>query len=221
MILGKPLKIIRSNRRTLSLQVLPGQGLVIKAPFFIPQFEINKFINKHQDWIDKRLNHLKETKLNKRNFKDGEKFLFLGKEYNLKVGDYKQISFSSDYLYFPKFMLFRAEKELTSYYINSAKQVIKKQLEFYKNEMNVSIKSVMYSDTRSKWGSCTHDNKLQFCWRLIMAPILVINYVIVHELTHTTIKNHSRTFWNRVKVFNPSYKQQIKWLKQNEHKILI
>lgn len=215
-------KIIRSNRRTLTLQILPNRQIVVKAPQFISLGDINKFVDKNSDWIAQRLLALGEGRDSlKKQYTDGQEFLYLGKTYKLKVGSYKEISLKDNYLLFPNFLLFRAQKELTNWYMKQSKEVINQQLEFYATQMRTSYKSVMFSDTRSKWGSCTHDNRLQFSWRLIFAPILALNYVVVHELAHTIEKNHSRSFWSKVRLYNPSYKQQIKWFKQHGDKLFL
>ncbi len=210
-------KVIRSNRKTLALQVLPNATLVIKAPLFMPQFFIDRFIQKNQDWIKRNTEIVKQKKVINKTYKDGEEFYYLGKKYIFKTGNFKAMSFSEGILYMPTFLLFRAKKEIESWYINQAKKLIKLQLDHYASEMNTSYKGLTFSDTSSKWGSCTHDNRLQFNWRLIMTPLLVINYVIIHELAHTFEKNHSRAFWSKVRLYNPSYKQQIKWLKANAY----
>lgn len=84
-------------------------------------------------------------------------------------------------------------------------------------KMNTKYKSIRFSDTFSKWGTCFPDNSLQSNWRLIMTPITVINYVVVHELAHTTEKNHGSRFWNKVSLYTPAYKQHRKWLDKNKH----
>lgn len=213
-------KIIRSLRRTMTLQILPDKTLVVKAPFFLPQFEIDRFIKKHEGWVKKRLETITERKKADKKFQGGEEFLFLGKIYILKIGNYKQIEFKDNFLLYPNFLVFRIEKELSSWYINKAKMVITKQVEDYSDQMNAKYKSIMFSDTHSKWGTCFADNRLQFSWRLVMAPILVINYVVIHELAHTFEKNHSRSFWSKVRLFNPSYRQQIKWLKTHGNTLI-
>lgn len=213
-------KIIRSLRKTMSLQILPDKTLVVKAPFFIPQFEIDRFIKKHEGWVKKRLGTITDRKKGDKKFQDGDEFLFLGNTYILKIGDYKTIEFKDNFLLFPNFLSFRIEKELSTWYINQAKKFISNQVEDYASQMKANYKSIMFSDTRSKWGTCFADNRLQFSWRLIMAPILVINYVVIHELAHTFEKNHGRSFWSKVRLFNPSYKQQIKWLKTHGNTLI-
>lgn len=213
-------KLIRSNRRTMALQILPNATLVVKAPFFLPKSQIDKFVERHMDWIKKKSEVVKQRKTKERGYKEGEEFLYLGKSYRLKIGSYKEIEFKNGNLLFPNFLLFRIKKELDAWYINQAKKFITEQLNYYAEEMKTEYRGLTFSDTHSKWGSCTHDNRLQFSWRLIMAPILVINYVIIHELAHTFEKNHSRAFWSKVRLYNPSYKQQIKWLKSNGNSLI-
>jgi predicted metal-dependent hydrolase len=145
--------------------------------------------------------------------KEGE-YLFLGKTLTLKPGNYTSIAVKGDWLLFPQAALFRKDKELTSWYITQARALITRQTERYAKEMKTDFKEITFSDTRSQWGRCTYDNRLQFSWRLIMAPLLVLNYVVIHELAHTFEKNHTQMFWMKVRNFNPSYRQQIKWLKE-------
>lgn len=54
-----------------------------------------------------------------------------------------------------------------------------------------------------------------------MAPLLIVRYVVIHEFVHTIEKNHSANFWSKVRIANPSYKQQIKWLKENGHGLVV
>jgi len=143
--------------------------------------------------------------------------------YKLKVGNYKNIHIDppTDGLNFPNFLIFRAKKELDSWYIKQAKEIITKRVEHYSKIMQTSYKNISFSDTKSKWGSCGPDNALQFNWRLIMAPPLVTDYVIVHELAHTIEKNHSRDFWKKVELYKPAYRQYRKWLETNSHRLVI
>ena len=68
-------------------------------------------------------------------------------------------------------------------------------------------------DTRSRWGSCTHDGRLMYNWRLIMAPPAVLDYVAAHEVAHLAQMNHSAAFWSTVARLLPGYEAQRRWLK--------
>lgn len=208
----------RSDRRTISLQIKPDGSLLVKAPQRMSDKKIEEFIADHTDWIEKKLHNVSKHVSQERN--DNE-YLFLGKTVTLHPGNYTEISIQGEELLFPTGLLFRKEKELTKWYITQAKKIITQQVEKYAKEMGTQYKEITFSDTKSQWGRCTSDNRLQFSWRLVMAPLLVLNYVVVHELVHTKEKNHSQMFWMKVRNYNPSCKMQIKWLKENGHTLTV
>lgn len=209
------IKIIKSHRKSIAILVHPDGKVEVRAPKYIPQFVINTFIKSKSDWIEKRLEIVKKHTKQAKKFINGEKFLYLGVEYELQLGPYIKIEPSDKKLFFPLGMAKRGRENLEKWYIKQAKITITKLVEEYSESMDLPYVSISFSDTRSKWGSCSSDNRLQFNWRLIMAPLIVVRYVVIHELVHTVEKNHKTIFWNKVKRVNPSCKQQIKWLKEN------
>ena len=78
-------------------------------------------------------------------------------------------------------------------------------------------KSLKINNARTRWGSCGHKGNINFTWRLIMAPVEVVDYVIVHELAHLKEMNHSARFWYEVGRMMPDYKKHEHWLKLNGH----
>lgn len=208
------IRIHRSQRKTLSLHILSDRTIVVRAPLYASDFHIHSFIEKNEEWIQKKMKLFEHRPITmKKQYKEGEQFLYLGTPYTLTIGNYSKIAMQETKLLFPQFMSFRIEREITQWYIAKAREVITERVKLNANVMNVSYINISFSDTKSKWGSCTFDNKLQFNWRLVMAPILVVNYVVVHELAHILEKNHSQDFWRKVSNINPSFRQQVKWLK--------
>jgi len=205
------IKIVRSRRRSLALQIERDGTVIVKAPHLIPKHFIDKFINEHQEWIKKHSQKILSAKQSRIE----NEYLYLGKKVVFTPGRYTKISVKDDKLLFPQSLIFRKNKELTNWYISEARKIITQQVEKYSILMKADYKEISFSDTRSQWGRCTSDNRLQFSWRLVMAPQLVLNYVVIHELAHTMEKNHSQLFWMKVRNFNPSYRQQIKWLKDH------
>lgn len=212
--------IIRSRRKTLTLTVSQDSSIVVKAPFFTSDRHIQNFITSHSQWIEKQLEMYRDKKAQPKTYTHGEKFLFLGNELELTIGDYSEIRVDGKKLLYPVGLQFMAQKQMKTWYKKQARTIISEQVHSYAQIMGTNFTGLTFSDTSSQWGSCTHENKLQFNWRLIMAPILVVNYVVVHELSHTFEKNHSRSFWNLVNKYMPSYKRQRVWLKEN-HNLLI
>lgn len=82
---------------------------------------------------------------------------------------------------------------------------------------NKEIKSVNLRYNHSRWGSCSTSGNINLSTRLLFAPQLVIDYVIVHELAHTVEMNHSARFWKVVRDVMPEYKQMERWLRENSY----
>lgn len=215
-------QIIKSARRTIGMHIEPGGLVVVRAPKLMPDFFIRRFLDENRDWIEKHRKAMRDKPRKvKRTFAHGERFLFMGNEVTLDIGPHKTIAINGTKLQFPQFRAFRIQKELTEWYQAQAKTIIKKFVHEHAKMMGVSYSEIYFSDTKSKWGSCSHDDRLQFNWRLIMAPVLVIRYVVIHELVHTKEKNHSRAFWGKVAAYNPSFRQQVKWLREHGHTLVL
>ncbi|UXU74234.1 MULTISPECIES: M48 family metallopeptidase [unclassified Paracoccus (in: a-proteobacteria)] len=75
-------------------------------------------------------------------------------------------------------------------------------------------------DTRSRWGSCTHDGRLMFSWRLVMAPPQVLDYVAAHEVAHLRHMDHSDAFWRTTAALLPGFEQPRAWLRRHGHELL-
>lgn len=214
-------RIVRSKRKSIAIVILPGGQVEVRAPKYIPEFALKAFVKGKSDWIKERQAYALKNKPAPKKFVNDEKFLYLGHEYQLLLGPYIHIEVKDEALLFPLALASRGPDTLHKWYIKQAIVVIKNLVDDYSKEMNLPYNGISFSDTSSKWGSCTSDNRLQFNWRLIMAPLLVVRYVVIHELVHTVEKNHKTIFWNKVRSKNPSYKNQIKWLKINGDKLKI
>lgn len=214
-------QIIRSRRSSISIQITKGGALVVKAPYLVPQFVIKQFIASKTDWIEKSFAKVQTRKPQKKTYSEGETFLFLGNELRLRFYSGIKIVPKDGALYFPKALEFRIQKELENWFKTQAADIIAKRVEFHAQKMNASYKDIFFSDTSSKWGTCFADNRLQFNWRLVMTPLMVLDYVVIHELTHTTEKHHQDSFWRRVRLFTPAYKQHRKWLEQHQHLLIL
>lgn len=206
--------IKKSARNSISLHITVTGDLIVQAPLFMPDFFIQNFLKSKQEWIEKGFAKVKFRKGVAKGYKEGEEFLYLGKKYKLVFTSDTQISVTNA-LNVPKAVAFRVEKELTNWYIKQAREKITQRVIYHAKQMHATYNNLLFSDTKSKWGTCTHENNLQFSWRLIMAPLMVLDYVVIHELAHTTEKNHSSSFWSIVRKYTPAYKQHRKWLEAN------
>ena len=87
--------------------------------------------------------------------------------------------------------------------------------EYFAGQMGVSFGRITIRDQKTRWGSCSARGNLNFNWRLILAPLEVLDYVVVHELAHRREMNHSDRFWKQVESVLPDYTWRKAWLKKN------
>jgi predicted metal-dependent hydrolase len=211
-------KLLRTKRRTIGLEVTSDARLVVRAPLRVSLKEIERIILEKTDWIlrKKSIAQKRQLEVCPKRFVDGERFYYLGKPYRLKLTNADDINLN-ERLELPKKFLSNAKKHLIKWYKASAYEEISRRVEHYTKIMGVSYSKVKISSARKRFGSCSAKGNLNFSWMIVMAPLEVIDYVVVHELVHLTVKNHSGKFWNRVKAVCPDYKQRRKWLKDNAH----
>jgi len=94
------------------------------------------------------------------------------------------------------------------------------RIEHYSNRLDVKPKKIIFKKLRGRWGSATQDNTINLSIDLLKAPKPVIDYVVLHELCHIRIKDHSHKFWSLVRKFMPDYEKHKRWLESNGKLIL-
>ena len=210
-------KIVRSNRKTVALIVTQDATLVVRAPVFTPMEHIERLVNKKSSWIRQKIAEvIKRSKPITKEFVDGEGFLYLGKLYELHIVDDASLMIKlKDRLYISKNVLPHARQAIAQWYKEQALRVIRERCAWYAKITGCKPASVKITNAQKRWGSCGPRGTLNFSWRLIMAPVEVIDYLVVHELVHIGQPDHSRLFWAKVKSILPDYKKREKWLKQN------
>jgi predicted metal-dependent hydrolase len=214
-------KLIRSKRRTIALIVERDGSFTVRAPMRTPHAAIETFIQQKADWITRTREKIKSTQpTREKQYTDGEKFLFLGSSFDLKL-----VGLQKPLLQFDSgFALNRAaqakgKQVFTRWYKERACEVISERVKQYSQQYNFTPKQIKISSAKTRWGSCSSNGTLNFTWRLVMAPLVVIDYVVVHELAHLRVKNHSSKFWKEVESVHPEYKKQRKWLRENGEKL--
>jgi len=209
-------KLIRSRRRTISLEVTREAKLVVRAPTHAALNYIQGILCKKQDWIKKKQALLQErnNRYPPKKFIDGESFHYLGRSYRLDLVEENAIRLT-DHLEFPKRMISDARYHLIKWYKTAAYEKIKERVDHYSKITGLSYSSIKISGAKKRLGSCSAKGNLNFIWRLVMAPLEVVDYVVVHELVHLDEKNHSRSFWNKLCIIIPDYKKRVFWLKEN------
>jgi predicted metal-dependent hydrolase len=213
-----PDKIIRSNRKTLSISINENAELIVRAPKRILDQKIQDFINEKENWITRNQSLVKTRAED--TAKDKNMLLYLGTLFPLKTdNDAKKISFDGKEFVADLHNKEITNKSLKTWYKNKFKEVAVPRLFYFAKKHNLQVNQVRIKEQRTLWGSCSSRNNINLNFLLIMAPLKVIDYVIIHELVHTIHKNHSVNFWNAVEEIMPNYKEAKHWLKENGYRL--
>lgn len=191
------------KRKRLTINIDQVGFITVKAPNDISEEAITNTIVRNSRAIIERLDSITNIKeIPKiKNSDSGGKFLHLGKEYALN--QLIEINgLSKDEL----------ELNLKKFYIDSCKKIIKDRIRIYEKQLGVRSKAIDIVESRITWGTCNSHRELTFNYRLVMAPIEVIDYVIVHELCHLTHMNHDRSFWRLAGSVFKDYKKRQEYL---------
>ena len=213
-----PDQIIRSKRKTLSISINENAELIVRAPNRISDQKIQDFINEKENWITRNQSVVKAR--DEDTAKDKNMLLYLGTLFPLKTdNDAKKISFNGEEFLAGLQNKEKTNKSLKTWYKNKFKEVAVPRLFYFAEKHNLQVNQVRIKEQKTLWGSCSSRNNINLNFLLIMAPLKVIDYVIIHELAHTIHKNHSVNFWNAVEEIMPNYKEAKRWLKENGYRL--
>ena len=192
--------------KRLAIQMDSVGHLTVKAPKDATEEMIIKGVEAHGNLILKKLDEIsKARELEKpKEYKEDERFLYLGKEYPLSELIETSGLGNEDLKDLPN--------AIKKFYISSCKKIIGERIKIYQKQLGAKPKSVDVMESKTQWGSCTWDKKINFNYKLVMCPVEVIDYVVVHELCHLYHMNHDRSFWRRVGSIVPDYKEKQDYL---------
>jgi hypothetical protein len=217
-------KVIRTKRKTIALQITDDATLVVRAPFGVSDEIIKKVVEKHKSWIEKKIREVRarDPKVAKKEFVNGEGFLYLGKYYKLHIVDKQDVPLMFNNGFFLLKSYVPVARELfVKWYKKMAYEKISERVEWYAGARGFKYNKVNITDAQKRWGSCSSCGNLNFSWRLIMAPLPVVDYVVVHELAHLEERNHGEKFWAIVKMLFAEYERYQDWLKANGYMLTL
>ena len=219
-------RIRRSGRaRRLTLQVDRREGLVVVLPRRVPLMEAEKMLAENADWVDRQLEkHGVRFGPIHREYTSGSEIMVLGKPRRLAVrvwDDSQRVSQARLHenvmtVYLSTHDLFDVKPVLERWLRRTARQVICDRLAVLTAKIGLQPGKVYIGERTSRWGSCSGNGNLSFCYRLVMAPLPVIDAVIAHELCHLRHLNHGRRFYRLFKLACPEYQLHMDWLREHE-----
>lgn len=221
--------IKRGNRKkSVAINITPTAQVIVLAPHFLDKDKIERIVVKRAPWIIEKQAYF--TRLSElypeKEFVSGEQVLFLGRNYRLKLIKSETCSDSPTLvgrrMYIsinnypnPENRRKLIKDMLSKWYFSKTENIIKQRISRYVKIMGVKQPEFKIKEQKKRWGSCSSKGMLRFNWRISMAPISIIDYIVVHELCHLKVKNHSADFWKLVSLALPDYQRRREWLKNN------
>ena len=210
-----------SKRKKITITIERDRKVVVHAPNHASDEVIARIVEAKRHWIYEKTRHSSQKYLERphppgKELVNGESALYLGRDYRIELVDTELecIQFDQHFL-IPASRVFRKKGAMREWYIEQAKEQILPRVVKQARELGVSFEQAQIVDSRYRWGSCTVRNNINLNWRLIKAPIFVVDYVIAHELAHLLEPNHTPRFWNIVKTQVPTMNKARDWLREH------
>lgn len=203
--------LIRKEVKHARLRVGEDSIIRIIAPPSFSDDEILSLLDKKSKWIEKNLKYFE--RMAKIELQRNQLLLF-GNRYNY----FYDTTISQKIIINHEYKTITAKRNLLDLAIqekwhrNVAKEYLTKRTEQLAEKLNFSFNKLYIRNQKTKWGNCSNDKNISLNWKLIKAPEYVIDYIIVHELLHTSVMSHTHKFWTLLKSYYPAYKESIEWL---------
>jgi predicted metal-dependent hydrolase len=217
------------GKKDVSLSVCLTEGVKLVVPKGMDSVKLEKILHKKAPWILKKKYELDEVSAAPppKEYVSGEKFAYLGRHYRLKV--YKSESLNSPTLNFyqGRFIVEipsnmsddEKSKKLSNlfkhWYTIQGNKKIMERLKIYIPKMELEPSNIAFKEQQKRWGTCTGDGAIYLNWRIMMAPMSIVDYVLVHELAHIKYPDHSPDYWRFVRSILPAYEIRKEWLRVN------
>lgn len=222
--------ITYKKRTTVGITMDQYGNIEVLAPKGITNESVIQLLEDKWELIQQKSKEQKDRLLGpqKKVYEHGESFLYLGNTYPIRI--YHDNNITKDHVVFEEDKLHiyvkqlddeKIKQALKRFYYKQCKALVEKSISSYQSNYKVKPRSIRISDSKSTWGTCDSKLELTFNWRLAMAPLKVIEYVVVHEMCHMVHLNHDRSYWRLVGKIMPGYKEQEKWLELSSWKMTI
>ena len=220
-----------SRRRSMAILIKDDGRVKVYAPKSVSEEKIRRFLSQKTMWISRHLRRISARPAEfPPSYNDGAEFLFLGRRYPLRVlktaASRPAITFNEEgwRIDIPH----KTDVEdsaiirsaLEAWYRDQAKEFLIGRTLQWARRMQADVREVHVRTQKRLWGCCHPlKKKIHLNWRIILAPVEAVDYVIVHELCHLFVPNHSRKFWNAVGQYDPDYPLQKKWFKDHAREL--
>jgi predicted metal-dependent hydrolase len=215
-------RIQRSGRRkTVNISIDPAEGVVVTAPRDVDDAVVQEIVVRRAGWVVERLQITDAVSkaLYYPAFVSGESFPYLGRNYRLRVvpqagakvgvrllhGRF-EVNVDADLSATDRRVEIR--DGLARWYQERAVSRLCERVDLLAPRLGVTAPPVLVRDQKKRWASCDHQGRLRFNWRIVMAPMSLVDYVVAHELCHLIQRDHSGAFWQLLRIALPDYEER-------------
>jgi len=229
-------QIKRTQRASKTRIVVTPEKIEVVAPLHVSEAMLHQFVNEQWHWIIQAVQKLKSRaeqlhSLAPKAYHDGAAIPYQGKTYSLSLTPtkLKRIRVEHSHVFtvhIPHTHLDTIGSEeiksaVTRWMKANVKMTVEQMVLLHGPKHNLFPKSVSIKSQKSRWGSCGIHNDIAINWLLALAPLEILEYVVVHELCHIKEKNHSKHFWALVAQHLPNYRSAQLWLKQHGRTLML
>lgn len=216
-----PYILERARRRSVGIWVTEASEVVVRAPHRLSVSEIEKIVQKKSAWILDRKSYFAslQERFPKKQFISGELFPFLGSflQLDVRFSPQKRVRIENEgdrlVAWGSEATADRIQTAILRFYQKEALKVLTERVGFFAQIMRLNPRSIRVRNQKRRWGSCSSKAALSFNWRLVLMPLDILDYVVIHELCHIPHPNHSPRFWKLVEEFAADYKTKRAWLR--------
>lgn len=210
------------RRKTIEIGVEAPETVTVVAPDGLKDDVLIAHIKKKCKWIVQKQFEIKEIQSQRldREFVNGEAFMYLGRNYALKIEEDLCLKNPVTKLYQGKFIIStpiadqeKLRRSIELWYREKALEKVVERVDYYQRYFQVEPSAIKVKEQKKRWASCTAKRELLFNWRCVMAPSWVLDYIVVHEMSHMLVMDHSKAFWSIVEGIMPDYEKRREWLK--------
>lgn len=205
----------KKRRKTIEIKIVDGQ-IIIYAPQRVSDIEIEKLYQKHEKYLTNRVENYNKNK---------DFVYFLGNKYSMIIREsgllkrpFCEINGDKFTIYKPPQKDLNLKEVVDDWGKREIEKIIPERVKFfvtnYDFKFSFQKNTIRFKNQRTKWGSCSYCNNLNFNYKLIEKRMEIIDYLVVHELSHTIHKNHSKDFWKCVEDVLPNYRELRKELRK-------
>lgn len=218
------------NRTSIGIMIDGYGNIEILAPKKTPDERIIQVLEGNWDSIHSKVQEMKKRMdgPQEKVYENNERFLYLGNSYPIQIIQdititQERVAFAEEilHIYVKHLDKERIKQLLRRYYYQRSKALMEERVSFYQSNFKTKPRSIRITDSKTNWGTCDSNFQLTFNWRLAMAPLEVIDYVVVHEMCHMVHLNHDRSFWRLVGRIMPDYKEKENWLALSSWKMTV